>query len=200
MAPWGAPGRLPGGGDAHLTVPFFFPFLLLPRASLAGAHLALWLLSHPSSLLAGPSQPHRFALLPGLLPLAGKPLIKSVGRVPPGCLPQDAVPAGVAAVRRGWSREGQEGSWAVLNALWAPCRDPLRDAACPGLGVLPWWALVGGTVLGGQVTEPRAAGRAPLPLRGCLSRGQSPVPQLSPLGNGGTWLPCSESSCVDGSG
>lgn len=52
-------------------------------ASLAGARLPLWLLSH-LSLLAGPSQPHRFADLLGLLPLAGKPLINSVGGVPPG--------------------------------------------------------------------------------------------------------------------
>ena len=137
-------------------------------ASLAGARLPLWLLSH-LSLLAGPSQPHRFADLLGLLPLAGKPLINSVGGVPPG------LPAlGCCASRSGRCEkrgvsEGQEGSWAVPNPLWAPHRDHLRGAACPGLGVLGPGC---GTVLGCQVSEPRAAGRVPRPLRGRLGGGQ----------------------------
>ena len=76
-------------------------------------------------------------------------------------------------MRRGGSRKGQEGSWAVLNPLWAPHRDHLRGAACPGLGVLPVLGPGWGTVLGCQVTEPRAAGRVPLPLRGCLGGGQA---------------------------
>lgn len=108
-------------------------------ASLAGARLPLWLLSH-LSLLAGPSQPHRFAVLPGLLPLAGKPLINSVGGVPPGLPALGCCAAGVAAVRSGGSQKGQEGSWAVPNPLWAPHRGQLRGAAWPGLAVLgPGW-------------------------------------------------------------
>lgn len=61
-------------------------------------------------------------------------------------------------MRRRRSREGQEGSWAVLSALWAPRRDPPRDAACPGLGVLPWCALVGGQCLAVRSLNPGLRG------------------------------------------
>lgn len=139
----GPRGEVRGGflEEVMLTQSFLSssPSSCCQGASLAGARLRLWLLSH-LSLLAGPSQPHRFAVLLGLLPLVAKPLINSVGGVPPG------LPAlGCYASRSGrcekWGvSEGTGGQWAVPNPLWAPHRGHLRGAAWPGLAVLgPGW-------------------------------------------------------------